>query len=88
MSIGASNASWPVVVGAFGLAWIAGFLIPGAPAGLGVREALFVALIAPEVGAGAALACAILHRLVTAIADLVVALGGYTWFVSAARSKK
>ena len=79
-------APWPLVAGSFGLAWIIGFVIPGAPAGFGVREVIFVTLLSPAVGSEVALACAILHRLVTAGVDLAVALWGYFWFGAAARS--
>jgi SAM-dependent methyltransferase len=62
----------------FTLAWTAGFLTPGAPAGLGVREVLIVAALALEVGAPTAMGVALLHRMVTGIGDLVAfALGCY-----------
>jgi uncharacterized membrane protein YbhN (UPF0104 family) len=86
-SIGAPAVPLALVVGSFALAWIAGFIIPGAPAGFGIRETVFIALVGPAVGAGAALTCAILHRVVTACVDLAVAMWGYWWFGSATRSK-
>jgi len=68
-SIGAVDA-----VFAFLVAWLAGFVTPGAPAGLGVRETLLV-LGLPQLGP-AALGIAIGHRVVTAIADVLMALTG------------
>ena len=61
---------------AFVVAWLAGFVTPGAPAGLGVRETVLV-LGLPQLGP-AALGVAIGHRVVTAIADALMAL---TWIV-------
>lgn len=61
-------------VGALALAWAAGFVVPGAAAGIGVREAvLMIALdgaLAPEAGAAVALAL----RLVTTLGDGIFCL--------------
>lgn len=51
-------------IGAFALSWVAGFLVVGAPAGLGVREAVMVAALAPAAGADAALAVSVGSRVV------------------------
>lgn len=64
-------------IGVFAVAWAAGYVVPGAPAGLGIREAILVAWLGPMVGGGAAIACAALHRFVTAIVDAIAALVGY-----------
>jgi hypothetical protein len=56
-------------IATYAFAWAAGFVVPGAPAGLGVREAVLVALLGPLIGAPAALVSAILHRLLSAVAD-------------------
>jgi uncharacterized membrane protein YbhN (UPF0104 family) len=87
VSIGAPTPPLTFVVGAFALAWLAGFLTPVAPGGLGVRETVFVGLLSSHVGAAPALACAILHRVVTAIVDCAAAVIGYAWLAAAARSK-
>lgn len=63
-------------VAVFTLAWTMGFLTPGAPAGLGVREVLIVAGLSPVIGPPAAVGAAVLHRLVSAIGDILAfALG-------------
>lgn len=54
---------------AWTVAWLLGFVTPGAPAGLGVREALFIAMLSPFSGPGGVLALAILQRLATTIAE-------------------
>ncbi|ABC22922.1 conserved hypothetical protein [Rhodospirillum rubrum ATCC 11170] len=53
----------------FAVAWVLGFLLPGAPGGLGVREALLVAGFAPLLGPGPAVALSLLLRLVTVLGD-------------------
>jgi len=43
-----ATESWPdpiLAAGAFSLAWVVGFLVPIAPAGIGIREAVLVALL-------------------------------------------
>ena len=58
------------------LAWMVGYVTPGAPAGLGLREAVLVLGLSPALGDADALAVALLYRLVTTIADgLLAALG-------------
>lgn len=50
-------------------AWILGFVTPGASAGLGVREAVLIALLTPTAGAGPAALVSILYRVVTVLGD-------------------
>ncbi len=61
------------------LAWMAGYLVPGAPGGLGVREAVMLLGLAPTVGEPSALAAALSYRMVTVLADVVCAGLGHTW---------
>lgn len=56
-------------------AWLAGFVMPGAPAGLGVREVVLTVLLAPVVGGGAA-AIALALRLAAILADALAAGAG------------
>jgi len=72
-----SDLSWVRVVPAFALSWVAGFVTPGAPAGLGVREALLVGGTAPLYGPGTALAAALALRLVTVLGDGLAFLAGF-----------
>lgn len=51
-------------IGAFAISWVAGFLVVGAPAGLGVREAVMTAALTPTAGADVALAVAVGSRAV------------------------
>jgi|GEM_PF-1574434 len=61
--------AWTLAVPAFALSWVAGFVTPGAPGGLGVREALLVAGTAPVYGPGPALSVALALRVVTVLGD-------------------
>jgi hypothetical protein len=54
----------------------AGYLVPGAPAGIGVREATLTALLAPFYGSTLALSAALLWRLSAVLGDGVLLLVG------------
>ena len=60
-------------VGAYALAWVAGFLVFFAPAGAGARELTLVVLLAPPLGRPEALAVAVVSRVIGVAGDLVVA---------------
>jgi uncharacterized membrane protein YbhN (UPF0104 family) len=87
-ALGHVDVSLAVAVGTFALAWGVGFIVPGAPAGLGVREAILLALLGPMVGAGPAIAIALFHRLITAVVDAIAALVGYAWLTADSFAKK
>jgi uncharacterized membrane protein YbhN (UPF0104 family) len=55
----------------FAIAWLAGYLVPGAPGGLGVREAMMLIVLSPVLGAGAAVGLSLTLRLTTMLADAV-----------------
>ena len=63
----------PLAVGAYALAWVVGFLAVAAPAGVGAREATMVVVLAPLVGASAALAVALVSRVTLTVVDLGLA---------------
>jgi len=54
---------------AFSIAWLAGLIALPAPAGIGVREAALLGVLGPVIGVGPALAAALIHRVLTLIAD-------------------
>lgn len=58
------------VVSLFCAAWLAGFLTPGAPAGLGIRELILSEGLTPMAGPESAALVAILLRVVTTASDL------------------
>jgi uncharacterized membrane protein YbhN (UPF0104 family) len=71
-----ASSNFLVIIGIFAVAWVAGFLTPGAPAGLGIREAILVAGLTPIYGGGVALGVAIAARLVTMMTDGLAFLMG------------
>lgn len=67
---------FPAVLGVYAAAWLLGFLMPGAPAGLGVREVVLLLGLTPLVGGPAGMAMAALLRLVTTAGDGIAFLVG------------
>ena len=61
------------------LAWAAGSVTVGAPAGVGVREAILTLQLEPIVGPAPAAALALAFRLVTTVGDLLTA--GVGWWL-------
>lgn len=70
-SLGAADTL--VCIGAYALAWSAGFLFVVAPAGAGVREAAMTAALSPIMPTSAALTVALLSRAVTTAGDVAAA---------------
>ena len=58
------------LVSVVSIAWLAGYITPGAPGGLGVREALLVLGLSPLIGEAEAMIAAFALRLVTIQGDL------------------
>lgn len=64
----------PLIIGLFAAAWVIGFVFPGAPAGIGIREAVLTSGL-QLIGAGSvAVPAAIAYRIVTLGGDLLFAL--------------
>jgi uncharacterized membrane protein YbhN (UPF0104 family) len=66
-----------VIVAAFALSHVCGVLLVVAPAGLGAREAVLIALLEPVTGLEAAIAVSLLARVVHTGSD--VAIAGAAW---------
>ncbi|MEP5730540.1 MAG: lysylphosphatidylglycerol synthase domain-containing protein [Sulfitobacter sp.] len=69
----------------FAVAWAVGFVVPGAPGGIGVRDSIIVLGLAVSVGEGSGLAIAILHRGVSVLGD--VTTFGIGWRLRRPRSE-
>jgi len=69
--VGASTPT-AYAMSAFMVAWAAGFLVPGLPSGIGVREAALVALLPAP--AGAVLAASLAQRLVQMAAEALLVI--------------
>jgi len=59
------------IVGLFILSWVAGFLTPGAPSGLGIREAVMLMFMGGVVDGGLLIIAMIIHRVLTVMGDLI-----------------
>lgn len=66
-----TESLWSLATGAFALAWLVGFLVVFAPAGVGPREAALVVLLAAVATRPEALALALLSRFAMTLADAV-----------------
>lgn len=62
---------WIPFCGAYILAWLAGFLIPGTPAGLGIRELVLLLLLGSRIMEADLLLAIVLHRAVTIVGDVL-----------------
>ncbi len=65
-----------VIVASYVLAWVIGFVIPGAPGGIGVREFVLVFLLGNFLGKSDVLTVALIHRLLTILGDVLA------WLIS------
>lgn len=64
-----SFASAGFIFAGFTLSWTIGFIVPGAPGGLGIRETVMMLLFTPVFGAEISLAAALLLRVVSIAGD-------------------
>jgi uncharacterized membrane protein YbhN (UPF0104 family) len=65
-----TGVPWYQFTWGFTLAWVLGFVTPGAPGGIGIRELVFVGLYGKELGEGLAVGLAIVLRVITSLGDL------------------
>ena len=65
------SLGWGGWLAGFAVAWTAGLVVPGAPGGLGVFEAVLLLRLAVAVPEAPLLAVAISYRLITTLADLL-----------------
>ncbi|SBO41785.1 lysylphosphatidylglycerol synthase domain-containing protein [Cyanobium sp. NIES-981] len=68
------SLDWTGWLASFALAWTAGLVVPGAPGGLGVFEAVLLLRLGSQIPEAPLLAIAISYRVVVTLADLVAAL--------------
>ncbi|MEA5568282.1 lysylphosphatidylglycerol synthase transmembrane domain-containing protein [Anabaena sp. UHCC 0399] len=68
----------PLLLGAFSFAWLLGFVVPGAPGGLGVFEATAIALLQHRFPSAAVISAIALYRLISILAETIGA--GLSYF--------
>ncbi len=74
----AATAQLPAVVGAYVIAWLAGLVTPGAPAGIGVREAVLLVLLGNLAAPPVILLAVVIGRAVTVVGDVGFYLAGHS----------
>lgn len=67
-----------IIIGAYVISWLAGLLTPGAPAGLGVREAALLYILDGISSPQTILLAVVIGRFVTATGDIIFFAGGST----------
>lgn len=75
-TLGTTTLDLAPAVGVFAAGYIAGLLALFAPGGVGVREAVFIALLAPSVGSGGAIVLTLASRILLTVCEVVAALLG------------
>lgn len=65
---------WIECVWRFAVAWTLGFIVPGAPGGIGVREAVFTGLFSNELGEAHAVVLSLLLRVISIAGDILTFL--------------
>ena len=58
------------LIGLYLLAWLVGFLTPGAPSGLGIREAIMLLFISGMVYESILLSAIVVHRVIAVVGDV------------------
>lgn len=71
------GAPWLHSAGTAAAAWLAGFVIPGAPAGAGLREAALSFGVAPDLAPAGIATSILLFRLVTLLGDFMAFAAGW-----------
>ncbi|MFL0770012.1 MAG: lysylphosphatidylglycerol synthase domain-containing protein [Prochlorococcus sp.] len=69
------SLGWGEWVSGFALAWTIGLVVPAAPGGLGVFEAVLLLALGAEVSEGPLLAVALSYRVIVTLADGLAAAG-------------
>jgi len=73
---------WYELSAIFALSWVIGFIVPGSPGGIGVREAILLLFLTPLTGPGTAALIALVARLMTSLSDVLVYVVARAWKVN------
>lgn len=63
-----------LIIAYYMLAWVIGFVVPGAPGGIGVREMIIVMLMNGVIGEEIILVAALIHRMISILGDITAYL--------------
>lgn len=59
------------VIGVYTVSWLIGFLIPGAPGGIGIREVILTGFLSQVASQDTIMAAAVINRVVSIVGDLL-----------------
>ena len=76
------------VVGSFVISWLAGFLTPGAPAGVGIREVVILYLLEGSIDQSTLLVAIVSNRLISVVGDLLFYLSSISLNSNVEENKK
>lgn len=68
---GITFSAIPFIISGYAIAWLVGFITPGSPGGLGIREAMLILLLTTYVGESRALIISLLFRIISVVGDLL-----------------
>ncbi|MBC7988370.1 MAG: flippase-like domain-containing protein [Luteimonas sp.] len=71
-----ARLDFALLTAAFAIAWVVGFVTPGAPAGIGVREALLMLMLGGSMGAAETSLLILALRIVTTLGDMLCFAAG------------
>jgi hypothetical protein len=71
-SLGFESQPYFYITACFAASWLAGYVIPGAPGGAGVREAIFILLSTPKMAEYEALIIIAMIRLISIFAETIL----------------
>jgi hypothetical protein len=77
MHINIESHMIPTVLNAYLISWVAGFVVPGSPGGIGIREATLTLLLTDVVPIEKTLLAVVIFRLITTIGDFLGVL--FAW---------
>lgn len=79
---GVDHGDWISLTALFTAAWLVGYVVPGAPGGIGIREALMVLFLSPLIGEAASVGVGVTTRIFTTLGDgagLLMGLVARNW---------
>jgi uncharacterized membrane protein YbhN (UPF0104 family) len=84
LEVGLHRIPLAILFFTYAASWFAGFITPGAPAGVGVREGMMVLILSGYIGEPSSVAAAVFMRAITIVGDVLFFLLG--WIISPDRA--
>lgn len=81
-TIGGTSMAFGIILkilSAYTIAWVIGFVVPGSPGGIGVREFVLLFLLKKDYTEKIILTCILIHRLISVLGDILAYLLTLAW---------